>query len=379
MEEMVFKKMIKIYSHNIISPLGWSSEDNYQSVINGKTGIELHQNSQLSGTPLQASIIKDEEIKNAIANKPELKPYTKLEQLCICSIQKVIKNIDATDTKTGFIFSTTKGNVEKLEKKDTITDALLALTAQKITNYFGFVNKPYVVSNACISGLAAFILAKRLIDADIYNKVIILGADVLSKFIVSGFQSFQSLSYKPCKPFDKNRDGLTLGEAVGTIVIGKTNEIKQGEVEIVNGAISNDANHISGPSRTGEGLFRAINKTLNKTDKIDVICAHGTATPFNDDMESHAISRASLEEVPVNGLKAYFGHTLGAAGVIESIISILAMQNNVIIGTKGLTEKGLACSINIAMQTEKKEYSNLLKLMSGFGGCNAAVHFKKQV
>ena len=195
-----------------------------------------------------------------------------------------------------------------------------------------------------------------------------------SDLIVSGFQSFMSLSPLPCKPFDEKRDGLSLGEAAATVVI--TNKSAQGLTEIVNGAINNDANHISGPSRTGEGLFAAISHTLGG-EGVDFISAHGTATPYNDNMEAIAISRAGLNQTPVNSLKGYFGHTLGAAGLLESIITIEAMKNNTIIKTMGFETNGVTEPINIADNTRHQTINSVLKLASGFGGCNAAVLLKK--
>ncbi len=136
------------------------------------------------------------------------------------------------------------------------------------------------------------------------------------------------MSKYPCRPFDANRDGLSLGEGAGTIIVSK--EKKSDSIRLVCGSSANDANHISGPSRSGEGLFLAGGRVLQKNQQIDFISAHGTATLYNDDMESHAITRLGLSDVPVNSFKGYFGHTLGAAGVIETILTKHSMINNTI-------------------------------------------------
>ncbi|MCU4154373.1 hypothetical protein J1N10_00165 [Carboxylicivirga sp. A043] len=369
--------MVRVAAHNIISPLGCTSQENFDKVVAGQSGIALRKKGELSDTDFQAALLNMEVLKDKISGIANAEAYTKLEQLCILSLNEVLDGVDVKSERTGFIFSTTKGNITEITNNPHAVDALLATTANKIANYFGFKSSPQVISNACISGLAAFVIGRRYIDAGKYDNVIILGADILSKFIVSGFQSFQSLSPEPCKPFDANRDGLTLGEGVASVVLSKADNTNKACVEVVSGAISNDANHISGPSRTGEGLYRAITRTVGANEEVDCICAHGTATPYNDDMESHAISRAGYETIPVSGLKGYFGHTLGAAGVIESIISILAMQNNVVIGTKGTVEQGVVAPVNVTKENIQKPVNGLLKLMSGFGGCNAAVYFKK--
>ncbi len=369
-------KMITVVSHNIISPLGATSEENYRALMNGASGITLYPESELSDVPLQASLITQEIMDKVIAGRTNLEDLSRLEQLAILSIERTIGDLNSNNENLGFVLSSTKGNVEFLSNKEKQHEVGLAQSAQKIADYFGFKSEPVIVSNACISGVAAFAVAKRLMNSGMYDKIVIAGVDVLSKFIVSGFQSFQSLSPNPCKPYDANRDGLTLGEGVGSILLEKTDDLSD-KVEIVDATISNDANHISGPSRTGEGLYRAIHRILDKgVDKPDMICAHGTATRYNDDMESIAIKRAGLSDIPVFALKGYYGHTLGAAGVIESIISIMAMTNNQIIGTKGTEKVGVVESVNIAVVGKKMQMSSVLKVLSGFGGCNAAVYFR---
>ncbi len=369
--------MIVLKASNIITSLGWTSSENYFNVSKGISGITLQRQSPYSDVDFPASVIDEERLQKEVRKHSELGAYTRLEQLSILSLIDTLEGVDTKDNRLGFVFSSTKGNVDELAVNGASREAYLGSTAQEIADYFKMANQPYIVSNACISGVAAFVLAQRLINAGKFDNVVVLGADVLSKFIVSGFQSFQSLSPEPCKPFDANRDGLSLGEGVASVLLSKTAEVEAGEVTVENGAISNDANHISGPSRTGEGLYRAIKRTLKDTDTVDVISAHGTATPYNDDMESHAIFRAGLKDVPANSLKGFFGHTLGAAGVIESIISVKALQDNTILGTKGMIQQGVVQPITVATENIQKPISGLLKLMSGFGGCNAAVYFKK--
>jgi 3-oxoacyl-[acyl-carrier-protein] synthase-1 len=165
---------------------------------------------------------------------------------------------------------------------------------------------------------------------------------------------------------------------------------------LVSGAIRNDATHISAPSRTGEGCYRALQNILQNesnslmsnslvsnslVSKISFINAHGTATPYNDAMEANALMRAGLENIPVNGLKSYFGHTLGAAGVVESIISMQALSEGIILKTLGF-EEGESITIddkqyelNICKENCKTNKKYFVKIMSGFGGVNAALLF----
>jgi len=370
--------MSKVFigSSNIITSLGWNTQENLESVLAGTGGIKITKDRQLSDSDFPASLIDFAGLDNRFADLAPSGSYTRFEKLAILSLHDALSQsgIQSDDPETVFILCSTKGNVELLSDLNGFDSERLLLwkSAEIIAHFFGLKQPPLVVSNACISGVVGMILAMRLIRSGKYKRALVCGADVLSKFIVSGFQSFQSLSDLACRPFDKSRDGLSLGEGVGTLVIS----MEPGEIELVEGATSNDANHISGPSRTGEGLLVSIQNTL-QNNRVDFISAHGTATPYNDDMESIAFSRAGLEQIAANSLKGYFGHTLGAAGIIESIINIEAMKQDTIVGTMGLSEKGLARNMNVVDQTRHAEYNTILKTASGFGGCNASVLIKK--
>ena len=144
------------------------------------------------------------------------------------------------------------------------------------------------------------------------------------------------------------------------------------------GAVRNDATHISAPSRTGEGSYRALQHILseigNRKSEIAFINAHGTATPYNDAMEMNAIVRAGLEQIPVNSFKSYFGHTLGAAGVVETIISMQALSEGLILKTFGF-ENNEQLTLNVCKENRTTDKRCFIKMMSGFGGVNAALLF----
>ena len=151
---------------------------------------------------------------------------------------------------------------------------------------------------------------------------------------------------------------------------------------IVSGAAtSNDANHISGPSRTGEELSFAIKNALVEAGltpaDIGYISAHGTATPYNDEMEARAISLSGLSQVPVNSFKGYWGHTLGAAGIIESVAAVQSLRHNLLISSAGFADCGVSVPINIIKRNEALPLNACLKTASGFGGCNAAALYQK--
>jgi 3-oxoacyl-[acyl-carrier-protein] synthase-1 len=206
---------------------------------------------------------------------------------------------------------------------------------------------------------------------------------VLSKFVVSGFQSLQALSSEMCRPFDAQRKGINLGECAAGVVLSGTVDVpsEKSTVRIVGGGLSNDANHISGPSRTGEELSFAIRQALEEAgmeiEHIDFISAHGTATAYNDEMEAKAFNLMKLDKVPLNSLKGYYGHTLGAAGILETILSAESLKHNELIPTAGFDQVGVTQPVNVIKKREHRPLKTCLKTASGFGGCNAAVILQK--
>lgn len=372
-------------AENIISSLGFTSDENIGNIIRGKSGIVLDYSGMYSPSILPLSKVDHDRLKSI---HPLSTDISRMERMFITSILDAGKraDIDLGSPDTLFILTTTKGNIDLLDPvlqakfgKDRI---FLHSMAKVITTYFNNPNKAIIVSNACISGVLGIIYGERLIRAGKYKHIVVSGGDLMSEFIVSGFQSFQSLSEQACKPFDRDRTGLTLGEGAASIILSSSQEIfNESPVKIMGGAGSNDANHISGPSRTGEGLLVAIQQAMKLSGlapaDIDTISAHGTATDYNDEMEAKAFSRASLEEVPLNSYKAYIGHTLGAAGVIETAISLQSMQRNMLFRSAGYDHHGVSKNINVIKENIEKEVSTCLKTGSGFGGSNAAVILQK--
>ncbi len=316
---------------------------------------------------------------------------TPFEAICVKSINAATaeSGIDASDARTLFVLSTTKGNVEELlsdGRRVSPADA-----AEAIGKVVGITTEPIVVCNACISGLAAIILADRMIEAGEYDNAIVCGADMPRKFIISGFQSLKAMSASECRPFDIDRNGLNLGEAAATIILSRNpgkNSRKTDAAShdtawrIVGGAIRNDAYHISAPHRKGEGLRLAIQAAMGNhtADDLMMINAHGTATLFNDQMESVALERAGMSDVPVNSLKGYYGHTMGAAGVVETIVTTRMAEKGIALCTRGFAEAGVSGEVRILGEAMTLDTNKRLvgKMLSGFGGCNAVAIFERE-
>lgn len=356
--------MAYIIADNIISPLGETSEENYLSVKAGRSGIHAYEPGTCNiPEGFYASLL-----------------FEDFETLAIKSAQKAIANaqLELKGKRTAFILSSTKGNIEE--------NISLADSAQRIASQLGIDSKPIVVCNACISGLSALILGNRLIDSGLYDAAIVCGCDTPRQFILSGFQSLKALSPEPCRPFDMERMGLNLGEAAATLILSK-NPIQGNSWRMGDGFIRNDAFHISTPSKTADGLYLSLQRTLESfTKEISSTCkqidlkehlafinAHGTATLFNDQMESVAIGRAGLSDLPANAYKSFWGHTMGAAGILETIISMKAIDDDTILGTRGFSELGVSGKMNICAENRPTDKKGFIKMLSGFGGCNATI------
>jgi 3-oxoacyl-(acyl-carrier-protein) synthase len=282
--------------------------------------------------------------------------------------------------RIGFVLATTKANIEALERlsdgrpcsesarRHLRGDLLAADLAAK----HGAAGPVQCVSVACISGLVALTQGAKLLQRDAADAVIVAGVDCLSSFIVAGFTSLKALDPSGCRPFDRDRCGLSPGEAGAAVVLVRG----AGATTIAGWGGSNDANHLTGPSRDGSGLALAIQRALAAAAvsprDIGYVNAHGTGTPYNDAMESLAL-RTIFEKncPPVSASKGMFGHTLGAAGILETIICVLAARERLLPGTPRLTTPVMPEVLKDPQIGPHVRHS--LKLGTGFGGVNAAL------
>ena len=381
---------------NVITSLGFTTDETIRKIKNNIVGFKPCTDRSISSSAIPLSLVDTHQLDELFQRTVEIfRPdnrkirYTRLEKLFILSIYDSVNEMPAGifGPETQLILSTTKGNIDLLEeeKKKLYEPQRVFLWrfAEVIRQFFGFENRPQVISNACISGVLALSHASRMIQSGLCENAVVCGGDIISEFVVSGFTSFQALSPEPCKPFDISRNGLSLGEGCGTMVLTSSpQKYSATNIIIAGSATSNDANHISGPSRTGEELAMAIGNALKESGceagDVSFVSAHGTATLYNDEMESKALSLAGLQEVPVNSFKGYWGHTLGGAGLIESVATVRSALDNILFRSAGFTNPGVPESINVIQQHTIAAVNNCLKIASGFGGCNAAIVYRKQ-
>lgn len=358
-----------------ITGLGFGTDANFKSLERYESGVKKYSQPQLCQFPLPKQCI---EFTPSVDAPFEL---TRLEKFMVMAIVDVLKQTEQQGKlggKIGLIISTTKGNIDMLNAERPSDDSPIFIPnmARRIAQAIDIQVKPIVVSNACTSGVAAIVVASRLIRAGMFDNIIVVGGDECTDFTTSGFLAFKSVSPETCRPYDSRRDGVSLGEAAAALLV--TNEKRRSTgFALEGGAMTNDANHISGPSRNGDALSFAINEAMAQTEltpeDISFINAHGTATVYNDEMESKAMALSDLSYVPLNSLKAYFGHTLGASGVLETIMCVEQMRHSLLIGTLGFEQLGTPKMLIVSANHKRIDATRCLKTASGFGGTNAAL------
>ena len=370
--------MLKVVSTNIVSPLGMSSQENWRAVMQGRSALRRLENYKGIPLPFVASVFTPEQVEELA-----VEGFTRFESLAIRSITEALTHtdLDVHGERTIFILSTTKADVEELgfaAERDGDYHRP-ALSAQRIAEHVGIGGGAIVCCNACISGVSAQILADRLISCGHYDNAVVCGADLVSSFTASGFLSFKSLSNESCRPFDADRQGLNLGEAAATIVFTRADSLRDGDWLFERGEMDNDAFHLSTPAPSGEGARKVLEAVMKGRDASELafVSAHGTATMFNDQMESVAIEKAGLSSVPLTALKGWFGHTLGASGVLEVILGMMAVSESVVLPLRGFREIGVSGKVNLSPELRATDKNSFLKMISGFGGCNAAALYRR--
>jgi 3-oxoacyl-[acyl-carrier-protein] synthase-1 len=234
------------------------------------------------------------------------------------------------------------------------------------------------VATACSSSAKVFAQAARLIEAGVADAAIVGGVDTLCGSVLFGFNSLQLVSQNPCKPFDATRDGLSLGEAGGFAVVERARD-GDGGLQLRGYGESSDAHHMSAPHPEGLGAQLAMRDALARggIDAADVgyLNLHGTATPANDRAESIAVNAVFPDTLHASSTKSYTGHTLGAAGIVESVIALLALQDGRLPGTLGSTEPDPACGPQIRFDDAARDIHYAMNNSFGFGGNNCSLLF----
>ena len=241
------------------------------------------------------------------------------------------------------------------------------------------------IATACSSSAKVFASAERLIRAGFADAAIVGGTDTLCDSVLFGFNSLGLVSSEPCRPFDRNRSGLSLGEAAGFALLERLAE----NANVENAALprligygeSSDAHHMSAPHPEGLGAERALDDALAragiKTGAVDYINLHGTASRANDEVEAALIARRFPATTRASSTKGWTGHTLGAAGILEAVITLLALENGVAPGALNAREFDPACGPQFALDNTAAPLRIALSNSFGFGGNNCCLAFAR--
>jgi len=294
--------------------------------------------------------------------------------------RRLLGMVPEVPAEAGLVLSTTKGAVDEL-----LGGAAPPWPGQpwalagELAGAIGLTGPVATVSGACASGTIALIRAAQAVASpDGPASVLVVGIDLLSVFVSGGFARLQALTPATCRPFDRQRDGLALGEGAGALLVSNRAEAKRRGWPVlatIDGwGVSGDAGHITAPCREASGLKRALALcTADGQKPVGAINAHGTGTKFNDAMEIKAFHESLPPNTPIHSLKGAIGHTLGAAGVIEAAIGVKSLAAGVIPPTVGLLEAGVGSGAISGGSAQELRYPAILSCNSGFGGINAAV------
>jgi 3-oxoacyl-(acyl-carrier-protein) synthase len=396
------RKRIFVTGMGIISAIGKNIPETLTSLSQSRSGLgrikwldTIHKDNLLV-----AEVGFSNEELAVILGLPDQKGYTRTTMLALLAAKEAVAHAGITDfdtIPTGLISANTVGGMDKSEiyyyqyLKDRKPNSYIAThdcadSTEKVADHFGITAFISTVSTACSSAANAILLGARLIQNGTLQRVVVGGTECLTKFHINGFNSLKILDPSPCKPFDQNRAGINLGEGAGYIIIeseevvGDKNRII---AELSGWGNACEAFHQTASSPDGNGAYLAMKKALDmsglKPSDIIYVNAHGTGTDNNDVSEGHAIEKLFAPDIPyVSSTKPYTGHTTSAAGVVESIISILGMQNDMIFPNLNFSEQIEELTFKPVAElktgiTQKHVMSNSF----GFGGNNTALIFSK--
>jgi 3-oxoacyl-[acyl-carrier-protein] synthase II len=366
-----------VVSCGMITPYGWGIDACWNGILSGKTAIS------------RLNRFKTETFQSDYAATVDGLEYHQKDSLVMQMLKSLFHGTSVSipqDAK--LILATTKGEIDFLERKilkGTGDNSSCNLTSllKKVSALTGVQGEGMIISAACASSAAAVARAAAMIRSKNSDCVLVVACDSVTEFVFSGFSSLMALDKFAARPFDKDRNGLSLGEAAAFALIMSESrakdEKKQRLGEIAGWGLSDDANHMTGPSRDGDGVILAIKKALKAAgigeSEVSFIAAHGTGTVYNDAMEMKAFRAVFRDaKVPVYSIKGGIGHTMGATGLIEMIIALRALKEKKIPPTVNLKEadedaRGWVSPQERPVDNNKK----VLITNAGFSGINTAL------
>ncbi|OIP05383.1 MAG: beta-ACP synthase [Bacteroidetes bacterium CG2_30_32_10] len=389
----------------IISSIGCNIKEVMEAIYAKKSGISeitILETNYKGKIPVCEVKKLNKELAE-LAGVSNLNKYTRTALLGIIAAKQAVAyaGIDnIKELRTGVISATSVGGMDRSENfyqsfykdqnKGRLRDVVnhdCSDSTEKIADILGISEYITTISTACSSSANAIMLGARLIKNNFLDRVIVGGTDALTRFTLNGFNSLMILDATGCKPFDNKRNGLTIGEGAGFLVIESEKSLKiSGKkvlAELTGYGNACDAFHQTASSPEGYGAYLAMKKAIEVSGKhiteIDYINAHGTGTANNDLTEGKAIEKIFNNSIPeVSSTKAYTGHTLAASGGIEAVLSVLAIKEKIIYPNLRFTEQINELSFSPTIELlQNKEVRNVLSNSFGFGGNNTSLVFSK--
>lgn len=399
----------------VVSALGTGVEKNWNALLQGHSGVDRITRFDASDLPTQiAGEVKDFNAEEFI-DKKEIKKMDIFIQYALAAADMAMKDSalvinEENAERVGVLVGSGLGGLPTIEKYH---DALGEGGYKKVTPFFipmliinlapgqisiryGAKGPNFSAVSACAAGTHAIGEAYHVIRRGDADAMITGGAEsTITPLAIAGFNAMKALSTRnddpqgASRPFDKDRDGFVMGEGAGILILEEYEGAKARGAkiyaEVVGYGLSGDAYHLTAPAPEGEGAARCMKMALNNAglnpDEVDYINAHGTSTPFNDYYETLAIKSAlgaHSRKVMISSTKSMTGHALGAAGGIEAVISLLAMERGVVPPTINYTTPDPDCDLDYVANTARQAKVNVaLSNSLGFGGTNATIIFKK--
>jgi len=361
------KRKVIFTAGDILTPLG-NLQETWDGLLGGRTGIVQQGFGSLTGKwPL--GIIETLPSDNG--------SWSRLQNI----FDRLFVSLPQLPQKTHLFCATTKGAVDELFGDCGHEQGQPWQIADYLTGRLGLTGSKTTVSGACASGTIAIIQGSMKIAAGDCDHVLVVGFDLVAEFILAGFDSLKALSPDGAKPFDRSRNGLSLGDGAGWILLEAEGAVQSrssnlGSLE--SWAITCDATHITAPCRKASGLIAAFDKLIaDSSVPIGGVNGHGTGTVYNDSMELLAFSEKCEHGVPVCSVKGALGHSLGAAGVVEAMLSLLSLQYDILPPTVGLENAEASGCVLSGAEPLSLLYPSIVTSNSGFGGINAALLLTK--
>jgi len=418
-------RRVVITGLGIVSPLGVGVENNWRQILAGRSGISGIQSFDVSDLPAKiAGSVPRGDTASGLFNADDFVPVKeqkKMDTFIVYAMGAAAEAVadsgwvppdDEARERTGVLVGSGIGGLnyiydasvtlfEKGPRRISpffIPASLINEASGHISITYGFRGPNHSVVTACSTGAHAIGDAARLIALDEADVMVAGGAEAaVCRLGIAGFAACRALSTgfndtpeQASRPFDKGRDGFVMGEGSGIVVVEELEHAKARGAkiyaEIVGYGMSGDAYHMTAPSETGDGAFRAMRNALKRAelspDRIDYINAHGTSTPLGDEIEVGAVKRlfgSAAEKVSMSSTKSAVGHLLGAAGAVEAIYSILALRDDVAPPTLNLNDPSENClGIDLVpLKARERPIRAVLSNSFGFGGTNASLVFKE--